>query len=370
VTALEVDAALAHPNVVDVFSPDNPLPVEGDPNNKQFPFSIPVEVLQDHSVRYANQPIALVIAETIEAAVEGAWLVKASYQAEAPLVGIDAEPAIDAPNGPLGRPPETTFGNIEAGLTEAITKIDRVYDSPDQYHNAMETHAIVAQWDGDKLTVDTPHQAISMSRNFYAYYFNIPPENVTVRSPYLGGGFGSKAITYSPLILAVAAARKLQCPVKLMLRRDQMFGPVAHRGGTRQQLRLGVDSRAKLTALDHVSTAIVDNFDPSTFPEPAANASQGLYAADAIRSKMRIVHNDVGSPFSTRTPGGASGSAALESAMDEMAEALNMDPLEFRLVNYAETEPGSPSPPKPCANVMPKAPSASAGRTVGWNRAR
>lgn len=344
VTALNTGAAMAHPGVVEVFTPDNPAPVAGDPSAKPFFFTVPVEVLQDTSVRYANQPIALVLAETIEAANEGARLLAPQYQAETPLVGMDAEPATDAPSGPFWLPAKVIYGDIDAGLADAATTLNLTYDTAAQYHNAMETHAIVAEWDGDRLIIDTPNQAMVLSRDFYGYYFDIPAENITIRSPYLGGGFGSKAMAYGPLILAVAAARKLGRPVKLMLRRDQMFGPVAHRGATRQQVRLGVDHDARLTALDHVSTAIVDSFDAKPFPEPAASASQGLYAAGALRSLLRIVHNNVGSPGPMRGPGQASGSAALESAMDEMAKALNMDPLEFRLANYAETEPGTGKP--------------------------
>ncbi len=131
--------------------------------------------------------------------------------------------------------------------------------------------------------------------------------------------------------------------MKLALRRDQMFGPVSHRGATRQQLRIGVDDAAKMTALDHVSTAIVDSFD-SSFCEPSSLASQGLYDASALHSLIQLVHNDVGIPGPMRAPGEASGSAALECALDEMAEKAGLDPLEFRLKNYAEREPGTGKP--------------------------
>ncbi|MES3000764.1 MAG: xanthine dehydrogenase family protein molybdopterin-binding subunit [Pseudomonadota bacterium] len=368
VTALDTDAAKAHPGVVEVFTPDNPPPVAGDPDAKPFRFTVMVEVLQDTTVRYANQPIALVLGESIEAANEGARLLAPQYEAETPLIGMDAEPAMDSPNGPLGAPAQMIHGDIAAGLSRAATTLDLTYDTPAQYHNAMETHAIVAAWDGDRLTIDVPTQALVMSKHVYGHYFDIPPENITIRCAFLGGGFGSKAMVYSPLILAVAAARKLRRPVKLMLRRDQMFGPVAHRGATRQQLRLGVGPDAKLTALDHVSTAIVDAFDPVPFLEPACNASKAVYATGALRLQMRIVHNHVGASGPMRSPGEASGSAALESAMDEMAEALNMDPLAFRLANYAETMPGTG---KPFSSKALRECYAEGSRRFGWaNRPR
>src|SRR5690606_4235358 len=135
------------------------------------------------------------------------------------------------------------------------------------------------------------------------------------------------------------AARKLGRPVKLMLRRDQMFGPTGHRGATRQHLRIGTDAEGHMTVLDHASLATTSTFDD--FVEGAANASQGLYAAGALRSAHRGVRVDTGTPGPVRAPGEASGSAALECALDEMAEKLGLDPLEFRLRNYAETEPGT-----------------------------
>ncbi|MBP1851727.1 xanthine dehydrogenase family protein molybdopterin-binding subunit [Rhizobium halophytocola] len=343
VTHFDTGAALAHPGVVEVFTPQNPPPVAGNPDEKPFMFAVPVEVLQSDRIRYARQPIALVLGETIEAATEGARLLNPRYEAETPRIGMDAEPATKAPSGPFGQPAEVIYGDVDAGMAASQQSVDLTYETPQQYHNAMEPHAIVAKWDGDRLEIDTPNQAIVLSRGFYAYYFDIPPENITIRSPYLGGGFGSKAVPYSPLVLAIAAARKVGRPVKLALRRDQMFGPVAHRGATRQQLRIGIDAQAKMTALDHISTATVDTFD-SSFPEPACNASHGLYAAAALRSTMMTVRNDIGVPGAMRAPGEASGSAALECAMDEMAEKAGLDPLEFRLRNYAEREPGTDKP--------------------------
>lgn len=343
VTHLDTEAAKAHQGVVEVFTPENRPQVVGDPDKKPFMFAIPLELLQNDKVRYAMQPIALVLGETLEAATEGARLLNPQYAADTPRVGMDAQPARAAASGPFGRPAQVVHGYPETGLAEAAQTLDVIYDTPAQYHNAMEPHAIVAKWDGDRLEIDTPNQAIVLSRGFYAYYFGIPAENILIRSPYLGGGFGSKAVPYSPLVLAIAAARALKRPVKLALTRPQMFGPVGHRGATRQHLRIGIDRNAQMTALDHVSTAIVDSFD-SSFPEPAANASQGLYAATALRSAMMIVENDVGVPGAMRAPGEASGSAALECAIDEMAEKAGLDPLEFRLKNYAETEPGTGKP--------------------------
>jgi xanthine dehydrogenase YagR molybdenum-binding subunit len=342
VSALDVDAALAHPGVVEVITPANRPPLAGDPDSKNFMFAFRFEALQDDMVRYANQPIALVLGETIEAATEGARLLNPQYEALPARVGLDGAAAYKIETGAFGRPGETSFGDIEAGHAAAVVAVDVTYETSAQYHNAMETHAVLAAWDGDHLTLDMPNQAIVMSRAVYGYYFGIPAENVLIRSPYLGGGFGSKAIANGPQMLAILAARMMGRPVKLMLPRAQMFGPVGHRGATRQQLRIGSDAQGGLTVLDHASLGTTSTFDD--FVESAANASQGIYATPALRSVHSGVRVDAGTPGPMRAPGEAPGSAALECAMDEMAEKLGLDPLEFRLRNYAETEPGTGKP--------------------------
>lgn len=361
VTRLDVAAAKAHPGVVEVLTPATCPPLAGDPQAKPFMFAFRFEALQDSSVRYAGQPVALVLGETLEAATEGARLLDPRYDALPPRLGLDAGAAFEPETAGFGSPGRTVHGDVEAGHAAAEVSVDVTYETPEQYHNAMETHAVVARWDGDRLTLDMPNQAIVMSRAVYGYYFGIPPENVTIRSPYLGGGFGSKAIANGPTILAILAARTVGRPVKLMLRRDQMFGPVGHRGATRQRLRIGCDAGGRITVLDHRSLAVTSSFDD--FIEGAANASQGLYAAGALRSVLSGVRADVGTPGPMRAPGEAPGSAALECAMDEMAEALGLDPLEFRLRNYAETEPGTG---RPYSSKALRACYAEGAERFGW----
>lgn len=342
VLSLDTAAAEAHPGVVAVITPGNCPPLAGDPDSKAFMFSFRFEALQNDAVRYANQPIALVLGETIEAAREGARLLSPRYEALPPRIGLDGSEPYKVEIGAFGRPGETRYGDVAAGHAAARDSLDVTYETPEQYHNAMETHALVAQWDGDRLTIDTPNQAIVASTAMFAHYFGIPAENVLIRSPYLGGGFGSKAIINGAQVLAILAARMTGRPVKLMLPREQMFGPTGHRGATRQRIRIGIDGEARMTVLDHEALATTSTFDD--FIESAANASQGLYAAGALRSAHYGVRVDSGTPGPVRAPGEASGSAALECALDEMAEKAGLDPLEFRLRNYAETEPGTGKP--------------------------
>jgi len=342
VTALDVAAAKAHPGVVEVLTPANRPPMAHDPDEKMPPFGFRVEVLQDNSVRYVNQPIALVIAETLEAATEGAALLNPQYEIAPARTGLENGERFDPPVVGVGSASRTAHGDVEAGLAAAARVMEADYATPAQYHNAMEPHAVVAAWDGDRLTLDMPNQAMALSCKSYAAYFGIPAENVLIRSPFIGGGFGSKAILNGPQILAIVAARMLKRPVKLALPRAQMYGPVGHRGRTWQKLRLGMDGDGRLTALHHHVLAAVASFDE--FVEPAANVSLPLYASPAILAEHEGLRLDIGIPGPMRAPGVASGSAALEVAMDEAAEACGMDPLEFRLANYAETEPGTGRP--------------------------
>ena len=342
VAELDLAAAMAHPGVVEVLTPANRPPLAHDPNEKLGIFGFRIEVLQDDTVRYVNQPIALVVADTLEAAVEGAALLNPRYEVEPARTGLEnGERYAPAAVG-VGAPPRTAYGDLDAGFAAAETIIQADFATPAQFHNALEPHAVVAQWDGDHLTLDMPNQALVMSRNAYAIYFGVPPENVLIRSPFLGGGFGSKAILNGPQILAILAARHLKRPVKLALSRAQMYGPVGHRGRTWQRLRLGLDGAGHLTALYHHSIAATSSFED--FLEPAANASLHAYASPAILSETEGLRLDIGTPGPMRAPGEASGSAALEAAIDEAAEACGMDPLDFRLANYAETEPGTGRP--------------------------
>lgn len=342
VTSLNVEAAKAHPGVVEVFTPANRPPLAHDPDVKLGPFGFRVEVLQDDTVRYANQPIALVIAESLEAATEGAALLDPQYEAEPARTGLaDGERYAPAGIG-VGAPPRTAYGDIEAGFAAAERIVEADYATSAQYHNAMEPHAVVAEWDGDHLTLDMPNQALVMSCAAYGAWFGVPAENVLIRSPFLGGGFGSKAILNGPQILGILAARHLKRPVKLVLTRAQMYGPVGHRGATWQKLRFGLDGEGRFTALHHHSISATSSFED--FLEPAANASLHLYDSPAILAETEGLRLDIGTPGPMRAPGEASGSAALEAALDEAAEACGMDPLEFRLANYAETEPGTGRP--------------------------
>ncbi len=342
VTFLDVPAAKAHPGVIEVITPANRPPLAQDPDERSDLFTFRLDLLQSDRVRYANQPIAIVIAETLEAATEGAALLSPRYEIEPARVGLDAaESFVPATVGP-GFPAQTHRGDVEAGLAAATTKIAETYETPAQYHNPMEPHAIVAAWDGDRLSIDTPSQGLAIAQGRLAGLFGISPDNIYIRSPFLGGGFGCKGFISGPQVLGVIAARVVGRPVKLVLRREQMYGPVGHRAPTRQTLRLGADRDGKLIAIDHHTKTMSSTFDD--FFESASNASHTLYASAAIATSHEAVRTDIGTPMFMRAPGEATGSIALESAIDEIAHACGIDPLVFRLKNYAEVEPMSGRP--------------------------
>ena len=342
VAALDVAAAKAHAGVVEVMTPANKPALAQDPDEKSNPFIFRLDLLQNDRVRYANQPIAVVIAEALEAATEGAALLSPRYQAEPARVGLDAAASFVPPSVGVGNPTAVHRGDVEAGLAAASKRIEATYETAPQYHNAMEPHAIVAAWNGDQLSIDTPSQGLVMAQGRIAELFGISPSNIHIRSPFLGGGFGSKGFISGPQVLGIMAARMVGRPVKLVLRREQMFGPVGHRAPTRQTLRLGADDDGKLVALDHRTRTTSSTFDD--FFEPASDASHTLYASPAISTSHEAVRVDTGTPLFMRAPGEATGSIALESAIDEMAHACGMDPLAFRLANYAEVEPISGKP--------------------------
>ena len=341
VTHLDVEAAKAHPGVVDVMTPQNRPKLAQDPDAKDHPFMFRMDLLQNDGVRYAGQAIALVIARTLEAATEGAALLAPQYDAEPVRVDLDGESFVPEVVGP-GMPARAEAGDFDAEYSGASKKLEATYETPAQYHNAMEPHSIVAKWEGDSVSIDMPTQGLGMAVGRVAGLFGIPPENIHIRSPFLGGGFGSKGMPAGPQMLGIIAARHAGAPVKLVLTRQQMYGPVGHRAQTRQTLRLGMSDDGHLKAIEHHTLTATSRFDD--FLEPASSVSHTLYAAPAIRTTHEGTRIDTGTPLFMRAPGEATGSIALESAVDEAAWVAGMDPLDFRLLNYAEVEPISGKP--------------------------
>jgi xanthine dehydrogenase YagR molybdenum-binding subunit len=381
VASLNVSAARAHPGVVEVMTPETAPKLAKHPDQNDERFTFKLDLLQDDRVRYANQPIAVVIAESLEAATEGAALLSPTYEAEVAQANFDHAERFDPGFVGVGEASKAGKGDVEAGLSAADRRIEAVYETPPQYHNPMEPHAVVAEWRGDTLILDTPSQGMTFAQYRIAGLFGMDPAKIHIRSPFLGGGFGSKGLISGPQILGIMAARMVGRPVKLVVRREQMFGPVGHRAATRQTLRIGADGDAALTSIHHHTLTSSSTFD--NFFEAAGGSAHTLYATPALSSTYEGVRLDTGTPLFMRAPGEAPGSAALESAIDEMAAACAMDPLDFRLKNYADVEPISGKPfsskaLRACYNEgaerfgwarrprMPRQMRDAAGLLVGW----
>jgi xanthine dehydrogenase YagR molybdenum-binding subunit len=363
VTSLDLAAARRHPGVVEIMTPANRPPLAEDPDAKTNPFMFRLDALQNDRVRYANQPIAVVIAETLEAATEGASLLAPRYEALPARMDLDDGESFVPPAVGIGSPATVEHGDVEAALASAARLVDATYETPTQYHNAMEPHAIVVSWDGDALSIDMPTQGLAMSKGRIAGLLGMAPEKIHIRSPFLGGGFGSKGFITGAQLLGILAARLVGRPVKLVLSRQQMYGPVGHRAPTRQRLRIAADGDGRLAAIDHHTRTTSSSFDD--FFEPAGEVSHTLYASPAIGTSYEVVRLDTGTPLFMRAPGEATGSIALESAIDEAAAACGMDPLAFRLQNYAEIEPISG---KPFSSKALRECYAEGAERFGWSR--
>ncbi len=342
ITRMDTSAAEKAPGVVAILTPGNApsLPKKGEAGVNP-PAGRVLQLLQTPDVYYNNQPIAVVIAESLNEAFFAASLIRVKYQEQPPKLDFEAGFA-DAHPGKNKVPPMLSEGNVPSGFENAEVKIDQVYTTPMENHNPMEPHATTAAWDGEMLTLHDSTQYIFGVKQTVAKTLGIPEANVRVLCPFTGGGFGGKGSTWSHVVLAAMAAKVVKRPVRLVLERPQMFGPVGGRPETHQHITLGAKRDGTLTAIRHdcySHTSVIEDF-----METSSAPTRMLYASPVISTSQKLVPLNVGTPTFQRAPGEATGTFALEVAMDELAEALKMDPIELRLKNYAETDPTSRKP--------------------------
>jgi xanthine dehydrogenase YagR molybdenum-binding subunit len=341
ITTIDTAAARAVPGVIEILTHENAPKLP--PQKPSPPASRMLTLLQDDKVRYNGQPIALVIADTFEHATEAAHRVTAKYSSQKPVTRMKPVAASAYPPPPSnGRKPDSSKGDVAAGLAQADVRVEHIYTTPIENHNPMEPHATIAVPDGDNLTIYDATQYVIGDRDTVAKTLGIPSGNVRLLSYFTGGGFGCKGSVWSHVPLAGMAARAIRKPVKLVLTRRQMFGPVGARPQTEQKISLGAKRDGTLTAVKHEVLSHTSRFED--FSEPSAMVTRMLYESPNIETKHRLVKLDVGTPTFQRAPGESTGTFALESAMDELAVALNMDPLALRLKNYAEKDPDSGHP--------------------------
>jgi xanthine dehydrogenase YagR molybdenum-binding subunit len=298
------------------------------------------KLLGGPEIDHYHQAIAVVVAETFEQARAAAQRVRVHYVRTKGVFDLAAARGTGIkPKPGFGGPADTAVGDFEGALAAAPVQLDATYTTPDQSHAMMEPHASIAAWDGDNLTIWTSNQMIDWSTNDVAKSLGIPKENVRLVSPFIGGGFGGKLFVRCDALLAALGAREARRPVKVALPRPFIINNTTHRPATIQRIRIGATREGKITALGHESWS---GDQPGGAPETAVSQTRLLYAGANRMTAMRLAVLDLPEGNAMRAPGEAPGLMALEIAVDEMAEKLALDPIEFRVRNDTQVDPENP----------------------------
>ncbi|MES2113110.1 MAG: xanthine dehydrogenase family protein molybdopterin-binding subunit [Bacteroidota bacterium] len=300
----------------------------------------PLKIFYNNQVYFNGQPVALVVADTFERALFAATLVTAVYDTDTHQTNLLAN--LDKGFSTQKEDKNFSKGQVDAWQSAQV-KINAEYIIPTEVHNPMELHAIIARWVADdKVSIYTKTQGVKSSQRSIAQAFKLPPDNVQVTAPFVGGAFGAALRTWPHEIAAVLAAKVVGKPVKLVLSRADMFTSVGYRPFTWQKVSLGAGTDGKLTGITHEATGQSSVYED--FTEGVVNISQLMYACPNINTRYKLVSLNVNTPTPMRGPGEATGAFALESAMDELSYALNIDPIELRMRNYADTDPSNNKP--------------------------
>ncbi|MFE7764476.1 xanthine dehydrogenase family protein molybdopterin-binding subunit [Streptomyces sp. NPDC057438] len=341
IRAIESADALGMPGVLAVLTHENAPRLDTDyaglMGSKPDPTTA---VFQHDRVPHRGWPVALVVAETSEQAREAAEALVVHYEQQPHDIAFTAGDPDAYPLDAFG-PAVIEQGDLEAALAASAAVVDAEYTTPEEHHNPMEPHAVTARWDGGRLDVFDSNQGTMWVQGELANLFSLDPGSVRVRSEHVGGGFGSKGVR-AHQVAAVMAATALQRPVRVVMTRRQMFSLAGYRSPTAQRVRLGADADGRLRALEHRSQSLTSTV--HEFIEAAAGPARVMYGADAHHTASRLVRRDVPTPTWMRAPGEAPGSFALESAVDELAEKLGIDPIELRARNEPERGPVSGLP--------------------------
>ncbi len=363
ITAIDTKKAENAPGVLAVFTHLNMPEIPGNPTAPN-PANLPsggqqYRIFGSNQILFNGQPIAMVIADTLERAQYGASLIKSTYQKDTFRTNIDTEKdkgvAPKRGNGDYKRGEEGAYKN-------APVIVEENYTMPMETHNPMELYGILASWDGaDKVTVYAKTQGVKSTQSAIMRAFKLTEKNVQVYSEFVGGGFGMALRTWPQEIAVVAAAKKIGRPVKFVMTRPQMFTMVGYRPATLQKVGLGATADGKITGIYHEATGVTSTYDD--FTEGTVNMSKSMYACPNVQTKYRIVPLDIGVPIWMRGPGEATGAFALESAMDELAYKLKLDPIELRIRNHADTDPEKKLP---YSSKFLKEAYAAGAEKIGW----
>ncbi len=336
ITHLDLDEAKRSPGVIDIFHHGHFPKLHRTPSsfaeeNKVDETRLPFE---DETIYYAGQFVALVVADTFENARAAAYRVKVDYDEQPATANLDQ--GLNTHGATPAEGSGHSRGDAASAFDSAPHKIEATYGTPVQTHNPMEMHATVANWDNDHLIVHEASQGVVFARNVLAKVFDIPSDKVEVHSKFIGSGFGSKLWIWPHAVAAAAAAREIGRPVQLVVPRQQVFTTTGPRPQTRQHMRLAADDNGRLVSLRHESISTTSPI--NTFVEACGGATTSLYNCDNLLVSHATIPVNCGTPTSMRAPGAGSGMFALESAIDEIAEAVGMDPVEFRRRNYTDTD--------------------------------
>jgi xanthine dehydrogenase YagR molybdenum-binding subunit len=349
IVSIDLAAAKAAPGVIDVLTHQDRLDMPEDDapylNDMVAVPGSPFRPFKDDRIVYGGQAIALVVADTHENARHAASLVTAEYEEETPIVDVAAvrDEAYDPPEKRAGiPPPPPPRGDAEAAFKGAAIKLKENYRIAAEHHNPMELMATTALWEGDgALTVHTKTQGVVNPKNYLCAVFGLDPEKLRVVSPFVGGAFGMALRPHYDLFLAVMAALKLERSVRLVLTRWQMY-TMGWRPDTLQTIALSANDEGRLTSISHHAIQATSRYED--YQEPIVNWSGLIYDCANVLLKYELAKLDTSTPSDMRAPGATSGVYALEVAMDEMAHQLKLDPLEFRLKNYAEKDANDDKP--------------------------
>jgi xanthine dehydrogenase YagR molybdenum-binding subunit len=337
VASMDLKAARAAPGVLAIVTAQNAGKLGKGSKNT-------AKLLGGPEIDHYHQALAVVVAESFEQARAAAALVDIRYEEAKGRFDLAAEKPHTpvAKSDGLGGKGETKHGDFEAGFAKAPVQLDAIYSTPDQGHAMMEPHATIAWWEGRKLTVWTSNQMVDWAVGDLAKTLGIAKENVRVKSPFVGGGFGGKLFLRADVVLAALGAKAAGRPVKIALTRPLMFNNTTHRPATIQRIRIGADKDGRIRAISHDSWS---GDLPGGKPETATGQTQLLYAGEHRRTALHLAVLDLPEGNAMRAPGEAPGLMALEIAMDEMAEKLGLDPIEFRLRNDTQVDPEKPQRP-------------------------
>ena len=335
IARIDLVAAKAAPGVSAIVTADNAGKLgKGERNT--------ATLLGGPEIEHYHQAVALVVADTFEQARAAAQLVHVDYVRAEGAFDLAAVKDTGKPRPLFGGPADTARGDFSSAFAAATVQLDATYTTPDQAHAMMEPHASIAAWNGDKLTLRTSNQMIAWGVGDIAKTLGIPKENVRLISPFVGGGFGGKLFVRSDALLAALGARAAGRPVKVALQRPLMFNNTTHRPATIQRIRIGANKDGKITAMGHEEWS--GNLSGGR-PEGAVSQTRLLYAGANRMTATRLAALDLAEGNAMRAPGEASGMMALEIAVDEMAEKLGIDPIEFRILNDTQIDPEKPERP-------------------------